>query len=92
MSDEKQSPGPWDTLENPGGQCPVAVYSRDGVLVAKVRRRVDAALIADAPAMLELLREAEVFVRDAAKIIGGNAADGYLKRLGDLLDKHGMKP
>ncbi len=100
MSDEKASPGPWYWTSDlqelratnpdkgkgypPETDFPVLNTTDEGWIPSKA----DATLIADAPAMLELLRALESVVPSTSQ-----SADQCLCcRLKELLDKHGRKP
>jgi hypothetical protein len=99
MSDEKPSPGPWVTREWPNEAAGWFVYRESGgtLIAENVYKAPDAALIADAPAMLELLRKLErshtcmapgTRVGDCPEC-GQYCGHEWDCQLGALLDKHG---
>jgi len=97
MSDEKPSPGPWQwkppsesRFVDPAGLkdargADILGCSNDAEYIY-AHSNADAALIADAPAMLDMLRRADVAVSGALK------ATDFYDEWSALLDKHGRMP
>jgi hypothetical protein len=92
MSEEKPSPEPWaidseGRIRDAAGDvvCPLPVgWERDPV------RRAQAALIADAPAMLDLLRRVDEAEKHAEEFEDRSTLAGQLiAETRALLDKHG---